>query len=116
MKIRSIGKMNDVIRTTYITDDADMRNQPELVQLHKFKPCIIHSMSFKTTGYFAIVAALIPLAIAQSPEWGQCGGIGWTGPTTCVAGTTCVESNPYYSQCLPGVSSNIFILVSCILI
>jgi len=33
-------------------------------------------------------------------EYGQCGGTGWTGPTTCVAGTTCVYSNPYYSQCL----------------
>ncbi|KAK6338529.1 hypothetical protein TWF730_002592 [Orbilia blumenaviensis] len=36
---------------------------------------------------------------AQS-QWGQCGGVGWTGPTTCVSGTTCKELNPYYSQCL----------------
>ena len=28
---------------------------------------------------------LIHLATAQSQEWGQCGGIGWTGPTTCGA-------------------------------
>jgi endo-1,4-beta-xylanase len=34
-------------------------------------------------------------------EWGQCGGITWTGSGTCVAGTTCIYSNPYYSQCLP---------------
>lgn len=53
------------------------------------------------------------------------GGIGWTGPTTCVSGTTCTEalvlmiiiylgpylclssflSNAYYSQCLPGAAS-----------
>ncbi|KAF8436661.1 cellobiohydrolaseI [Terfezia claveryi] len=32
--------------------------------------------------------------------YGQCGGIGWTGPTTCASGT-CQVSNPYYSQCLP---------------
>ncbi|KAJ6615146.1 beta-1,4-endoxylanase [Mycena sp. CBHHK59/15] len=71
---------------------------------------------------FVAILSLLPFAIAQSQEWGQCGGIGWTGPTvlsplpfsqvfallicarrqTCVAGTTCVESNPYYSQCLPG--------------
>ncbi|RVD81422.1 uncharacterized protein DFL_009286 [Arthrobotrys flagrans] len=38
-------------------------------------------------------------APAQS-QWGQCGGVGWTGPTTCVSGTTCTELNPYYSQCL----------------
>ncbi|KZS87222.1 putative endo-1,4-beta-xylanase B precursor [Sistotremastrum niveocremeum HHB9708] len=33
-------------------------------------------------------------------HWGQCGGIGWTGPTCCASGTTCKASNAYYSQCL----------------
>jgi acetylxylan esterase len=37
----------------------------------------------------------------QQSEYGQCGGVYWTGPTSCVAGTTCVYSNAYYSQCLP---------------
>ncbi|KAK6535720.1 hypothetical protein TWF694_002169 [Orbilia ellipsospora] len=32
-------------------------------------------------------------------KYGQCGGIGWTGPTAC-QGSTCTYSNPYYSQCL----------------
>ncbi|KOS23166.1 Endoglucanase EG-II [Escovopsis weberi] len=41
---------------------------------------------------------------ASSPVWGQCGGQGWTGPTTCDSGSTCVVANPYYSQCLPGDS------------
>jgi len=35
-----------------------------------------------------------------SAEWGQCGGIGWTGATCCASGTTCQEANAYYSQCL----------------
>ncbi|CAE6447183.1 unnamed protein product [Rhizoctonia solani] len=30
----------------------------------------------------------------------RCGGIGYTGSTTCAEGTTCVVQNPYYSQCL----------------
>jgi len=30
--------------------------------------------------------------------YGQCGGIGWTGPTSCSQGT-CNVLNPYYSQC-----------------
>ena len=30
------------------------------------------------------------------------GGIGWTGPTTCVAGSVCTYQNDWYSQCLPG--------------
>ncbi|KAJ6600730.1 SGNH hydrolase-type esterase domain-containing protein [Mycena sp. CBHHK59/15] len=42
------------------------------------------------------------LALAQSQEFGQCGGEGWTGATTCVAGTVCIVQNPFYSQCVPG--------------
>jgi len=33
-------------------------------------------------------------------KWDQCGGIGFTGCTTCVSGTTCRKQNDYYSQCL----------------
>ncbi|KAL9110354.1 MAG: hypothetical protein Q9227_005085 [Pyrenula ochraceoflavens] len=33
-------------------------------------------------------------------HWGQCGGIGWTGPTTCASPYKCTASNAYYSQCL----------------
>ncbi|KAB5583492.1 hypothetical protein GE09DRAFT_1167437 [Coniochaeta sp. 2T2.1] len=33
-------------------------------------------------------------------KWGQCGGIGYTGCTTCASGSTCQKSNEYYSQCL----------------
>ncbi|KAF4163728.1 hypothetical protein CNMCM6936_000440 [Aspergillus lentulus] len=33
-------------------------------------------------------------------HWGQCGGQGWTGPTTCVSPYTCQVQNAYYSQCL----------------
>lgn len=32
-------------------------------------------------------------------QWGQCGGQGYTGPTTCASPYTCHVSNPYYSQC-----------------
>jgi hypothetical protein len=31
----------------------------------------------------------------------QCGGIGWSGPTVCVSGYTCVKVNDYFSQCQP---------------
>jgi len=46
--------------------------------------------------------ALVQSALAQSGAYGQCGGTGWAGATTCVSGYTCTFSNPYYSQCLPG--------------
>ncbi|PVH69896.1 carbohydrate-binding module family 1 protein [Cadophora sp. DSE1049] len=32
--------------------------------------------------------------------YGQCGGIGWTGPKTCAQGR-CVANGDYYSQCIP---------------
>lgn len=54
---------------------------------------------------FAFLATVLPVVFAQSPIWGQCGGQGWTGPTTCVAGSVCTFSNPWYSQCLPGTAT-----------
>ncbi|KAJ8084220.1 hypothetical protein PM082_002987 [Marasmius tenuissimus] len=42
-----------------------------------------------------------PTTTGTQSAWGQCGGIGWTGPTACVSGYSCVVSNPYYSQCVP---------------
>lgn len=32
-------------------------------------------------------------------QWGQCGGLGWTGPTQCQSPYTCQVQNTYYSQC-----------------
>jgi len=31
--------------------------------------------------------------------WGQCGGVGWTGPTCCVEGAYCHVVDTYYSGC-----------------
>nr|ADN88317.1 cellobiohydrolase II [Neolentinus lepideus] len=60
---------------------------------------------FKFATLLAL-ASLIPAFVeaADSPIYGQCGGTGWTGATTCASGSTCVFSNPYYSQCLPGAA------------
>lgn len=33
-------------------------------------------------------------------KYGQCGGNGWTGSSTCISGTTCTRANDFYSQCL----------------
>ncbi|KAF5373878.1 hypothetical protein D9758_000635 [Tetrapyrgos nigripes] len=54
------------------------------------------------------LASLLPFILtvtAQSPTWGQCGGIGWTGATACVSGSACQVVNPYYSQCIPGAAT-----------
>ncbi|KAG6844852.1 hypothetical protein H0H87_003095 [Tephrocybe sp. NHM501043] len=31
-------------------------------------------------------------------QWGQCGGIGWTGPTVCASGYTCIFFNDWYNN------------------
>jgi cellulase len=33
-------------------------------------------------------------------HWGQCGGIGYSGPTACTPSYSCSTINPYYYQCL----------------
>ncbi|KIM34166.1 polysaccharide lyase family 4 protein [Serendipita vermifera MAFF 305830] len=53
-----------------------------------------------------LLGALISGVASQAAEYQQCGGQGWTGPTTCVSGWTCSPvSPPYYYQCLPGSSA-----------
>ncbi|KAL2135486.1 hypothetical protein VTI74DRAFT_8345 [Chaetomium olivicolor] len=37
---------------------------------------------------------------AVQTHWGQCGGNGWTGPTSCEAPYACKTQNPWYAQCL----------------
>ncbi|AEO67939.1 carbohydrate-binding module family 1 protein [Thermothielavioides terrestris NRRL 8126] len=46
-----------------------------------------------------------PPATSSTPSctaahWAQCGGIGYTGCTTCASPYTCTALNDYYSQCL----------------
>ncbi|KAG8864855.1 hypothetical protein FRB96_003441 [Tulasnella sp. 330] len=56
----------------------------------------------------AVLFAALLLSVgvsAQNVEYSQCGGIGYTGATTCVSPYVCTVINPYYSQCLPGSTS-----------
>ena len=38
--------------------------------------------------------------VSAQTLYGQCGGVNWTGPTSCAAGSTCTQYNTYYSQCV----------------
>ncbi|KAI9150048.1 Diaminopropionate ammonia-lyase [Paramyrothecium foliicola] len=53
------------------------------------------------------IFAFICAVSAQAPNWGQCGGSGWTGPTKCNPGWNCIFLNEWHSQCLqePSVST-----------
>ncbi|OBT40391.1 hypothetical protein VE00_10082 [Pseudogymnoascus sp. WSF 3629] len=55
---------------------------------------IMSTLSTSTTSTTA-PASTTPAAAL----YGQCGGIGWTGPTTCASGT-CKSYSAYYAQCL----------------
>ncbi|EHK97353.1 putative endo-beta-1,4-glucanase D [Glarea lozoyensis 74030] len=52
-----------------------------------------------TTLQTVAVPAPSKPAAAGVAMYGQCGGQGFTGSTTCAAGT-CTVMNPYYSQCI----------------
>lgn len=41
-----------------------------------------------------------PTSTNTAAHWGQCGGIGWTGPTACASPWKCTYGNDWYSQCL----------------
>ncbi|TFK40447.1 glycoside hydrolase superfamily [Crucibulum laeve] len=58
-------------------------------------------LKFSLVGLLAAISGIF----AQSPTWAQCGGDGWTGPTTCVDGFTCTFNNQWYSQCRPTPTS-----------
>ncbi|KAF5390526.1 hypothetical protein D9757_002608 [Collybiopsis confluens] len=52
--------------------------------------------------YAAILVSVHVGAQSTSSQYGQCGGIGWTGATLCPSGWSCNVINPYFFQCLPG--------------
>ncbi|KAG9049360.1 hypothetical protein FS837_010574 [Tulasnella sp. UAMH 9824] len=58
----------------------------------------------KIAALFAAVLAATGVQ-AQAGAWQQCGGINYTGSTTCVSGYTCTYSNDWYSQCIPGTAT-----------
>ncbi|KAI1322722.1 glycosyl hydrolase family 7 protein [Xylariaceae sp. FL0255] len=54
-----------------------------------------------TTGSGTTSTTKTTTSTGSVSAYGQCGGVGWTGATTCVTGYTCSASNSYYSQCVP---------------
>lgn len=56
--------------------------------------------STKTSSAAATSTSATSGGSGTAQKFAQCGGQGWTGPTTCVAGSTCTVSSVWYSQCL----------------
>jgi len=55
--------------------------------------------------FLSLFALALSTPVLSVSVWGQCGGINWTGGTTCDSGTVCTELNDYYFQCLPGTAT-----------
>ncbi|KAI0638640.1 cellulose-growth-specific protein [Trametes polyzona] len=54
----------------------------------------------KTTSAAPAPVSSTPAQAGTVSQFGQCGGIGYTGPTACKSPFTCTAQNDYYSQCL----------------
>jgi hypothetical protein len=50
-----------------------------------------------TQTVLATAAAAGP--VGTVPQFGQCGGQSYTGPTACAPPYACVSYGPYFSQC-----------------
>ncbi|KAF9036805.1 hypothetical protein BJ165DRAFT_1354512 [Panaeolus papilionaceus] len=62
-------------------------------------------MSFSAKFSALVALVTLPCVLAQAPLYGQCGGSGWSGATTCVTGAVCNVLNQWYSQCIPGTAA-----------
>ncbi|KAB5546947.1 glycoside hydrolase family 5 protein [Coniochaeta sp. 2T2.1] len=60
----------------------------------------------KSVEVTLVIALLGGAVAAQKSAYEQCGGIGYSGSSNCVAGYTCTSWNPYYYQCYPGTSTS----------
>ena len=58
------------------------------------------TVTIRSSSTAAPTVTSTPNSGATVAKFGQCGGAGYTGATTCASGSTCKYSNDWYSQCL----------------
>ncbi|GAW22141.1 hypothetical protein ANO14919_116760 [Xylariales sp. No.14919] len=62
---------------------------------------LVTSTTSKASATSTTTTAAVPTQTGSGAAlYGQCGGVSWSGPTSCAQGT-CTAQNEYYSQCLP---------------
>ncbi|KAJ6530609.1 hypothetical protein B0H19DRAFT_1273608 [Mycena capillaripes] len=84
---------------------GDARREPYRIK-HATPVCLtIDSITMAVFSKVLVALIAASVVVGQAQPWAQCGGLGFTGPTTCTAGWTCVVSNAYYSQCLQGTAT-----------
>ncbi|KAG8910148.1 hypothetical protein FRC01_006521 [Tulasnella sp. 417] len=88
---------------TYLTSNQGISSSQYLVQLQAGTEPFIGSATLTTTAYSAVVnsgttgttttTTTTTASGAQASHYARCGGIGYTGPTTCVSPYVCTYSN-----------------------
>ena len=58
----------------------------------------VTATTMKTTTSPPGTTTTAPASGGTVAQWGQCGGMNWTGGTVCASGYTCHVVNAYYSQ------------------
>ncbi|CAE6471199.1 unnamed protein product [Rhizoctonia solani] len=53
----------------------------------------------------AALLAVVPSSVLAVAQYGQCGGIGYSGSTVCDSPYVCTTINDYYYQCLTGTAT-----------
>lgn len=61
---------------------------------------------FHLSIFAATVFTTTAAASSTAPNWSQCGGKGYTGPTACEPSSYCLFQSDWYSQCVPGTNPN----------
>ncbi|KAG8946400.1 hypothetical protein FRC04_011846 [Tulasnella sp. 424] len=61
----------------------------------------------KSLAFPGVILAVFGVrsALAVVAEYAQCGGLSYTGDTTCASGLTCVYQNDWYYQCLKSTAT-----------
>ncbi|KAK4552835.1 hypothetical protein LTR86_010169 [Recurvomyces mirabilis] len=62
-------------------------------------------MALQLLSLALVALPAIAAPVGTAAQYGQCGGQGWTGATSCPSGYYCYAQNSYYSQCIPGSAS-----------
>lgn len=100
----------DSTSSALVTSYATPTSQPaSFTSISVFVPAPPSATTFASSASFsssAVPSSTISASVTPSASGGavrqynQCGGLNWTGATSCQAPYSCKIQNPYYSQCL----------------
>ncbi|KAJ1303545.1 hypothetical protein OPQ81_011729 [Rhizoctonia solani] len=95
----SIATATLIVSTPPTTTEAAVTATPTSAIIDS-SPVDTEVVSTSTSPAAATTTSAAPTGTGLVAKYYQCGGLNWTGGTTCVTGTVCVVQNAYYHQCL----------------